>query len=240
MKKFQSSIRNKLLKKLEEHEFALLQPHLEEVHLALKCKIETRGQPVEHVYFFQDGVASIIAVTQDNTKSVEVGVIGYEGMSGLAVVLGSGMASHETIIQIESNALRIPSDKLREIIAINPAIHTLFLKFSQVFAVQSSSTIVANCHFTITERLARWLLMCHDRARHDEFTITHQFLSIMLGVRRPSVTTALHMLEGAQIIRSSRSRIRIINRQGLEKEAGQSYGAPEQEYSKLLGPEQGG
>ncbi len=116
-----------------------------------------------------------------------------------------------------------------------PVFSNLLARYIQAFGSQISFTALSNAVHSIDERLARWLLMCHDRVDGDEIALTHEFISLMLAVRRPSVTTALHVLEGYKLIRSERGRITIRDRQALETFAGDAYGKPEQEYSRLIG-----
>jgi CRP-like cAMP-binding protein len=137
-------------------------------------------------------------------------------------------------VQTSGEALRIASTDLWELVETRPNLHVHLLRFVQAFTVQVAQTALSNGSYTLEERLARWLLMCHDRVDGDVLTTTHEFLSIMLGVRRPGVTEALHILEGARAIRAERGLVTVLNRAKLEEVAGESYGVSEAEYERLL------
>jgi CRP-like cAMP-binding protein len=140
------------------------------------------------------------------------------------------------LIQAEGRALRISRKNFSEAIKQCPALNSQLLLFIHVFTLQTAHTSLANAHYKIEERLARWLLMCQDRADSNEFVMTHEFLSLMLAVRRSGITDALHELEGKRIIRSTRGRVHILNRARMEKAASGSYGIPESEYERLIAP----
>jgi CRP-like cAMP-binding protein len=127
------------------------------------------------------------------------------------------------------------SDELRAALEENEPLRRIALIYSQAQLVQLAFTALANGRYTIDERLARWLLMCHDRLDTDVLPVTHEFLALMLGIRRAGVTTALHILEGAGIVKASRGRIEVLKRDELRESAGESYGAPEAEYERLIG-----
>jgi CRP-like cAMP-binding protein len=180
------------------------------------------------------GIASVVAVRPDKTK-VEVGLIGPEGMSGSAVILGGDQSPHSTYIQAAGEGRRIAADELREAMKASESLRTLLLKFVQVFMVQTAHTAIANARAHIDQRLARWLLMAHDRTGDNTLPLTHEFLSLMLGVRRAGVTMALQSLKRQKLIDSGRNQIVILNRKGIERAAGGSYGIPEKEYRRLVG-----
>jgi len=166
-----------------------------------------------------------------------VGLVGYEGMSGTAVLLDAGQSPQASMVQINgSPALEIASEQLVQACDASPTLRKLFLRFVQSLNVQAASTAAANSYFALPERLARWLLMCHDRVDGDQLELTHEFMSMMLGVRRSSVTLTLHTLEGTRAIRGTRGWITVLDRQRLEEIAGESYGEPENEYRRLVGP----
>jgi CRP-like cAMP-binding protein len=156
-------------------------------------------------------------------------------MSGLAILNGTDRSPHHTFMQVPGQAIRIEADDLRTALDTSPSLRRLLLLYSQAQAVQISYTALANGRFTIDERLARWLLMCHDRIDGDAFPITHEFLALMLGIRRAGVTTALQALETSRVIKAGRGRIEILDRDELRAGAGDCYGAPEAEYERLIG-----
>lgn len=214
-------------------DFALLRPHLERVVLNPKDVIEEPGQAIEHVYFLEPSVASVVAITAQGEK-MEVGLFGPEGMSGIPVIHGADRSPLHTFIQVAGSGIRIPADDLRSALASSATLRNLLLRYAQAFSIQVSFTALANGRYTIDERLSRWLLMCHDRVDDNVILLTHEFLALMLGVRRAGVTTALQILEGARIIKASRGRIEILERGELLEAAGDSYGMPEAEYERLM------
>ena len=228
------NFRNQLLSGLTEAQLAHLVPHLEPVELPVRLTMQVPDEPIEHVYFPAAGITSI-AVADARGKRIEAGLFGRDGMTGVPVVMGDDRSPHEVFIQIEGQGHRMDADALREAMAAEPAIRERFLRFTQALAVQVSYTTLANGQHTLPARLARWLLMCADRADGDAFVLTHEFLSLMLGVRRAGVTVAIHELEGRGLIKATRGRIRVLDRGSLEMVADGSYGVPEAEYQRLLG-----
>jgi CRP-like cAMP-binding protein len=164
----------------------------------------------------------------------ETGIIGREGFVGSAIVLFAESAPFEVIVQVEGRALQIKKGDLQAALPKSPALLATLSKFIHVFGVQTAQTAIANTHYTVNQRLARWLIMCRDRVNSNDFTMTHEFLSVMLGVRRSGVTEALNELEGKSIVRATRGRISILNPAMLVEVAGGSYGVAEQEYKRLM------
>ena len=162
-------------------------------------------------------------------------MVGYEGMTGLSIVLGDDRSANETLVQSSGSALRISAKALRKVMGASQTFTATLLRYVHVFMVQGSQTALANGRGKLDERLARWLLMWHDRIRDDNLTITHEFLALLLGVRRQGVTVALHDLEGQGLIRSTRSLVRILDRDGLQRAANGFYGVPEAEYDRSIG-----
>jgi CRP-like cAMP-binding protein len=156
-------------------------------------------------------------------------------MTGLAVVLGADRTPHDTFVQSAGNGWRISSDALRSAMATSPTLRIALLLFVQAFSIQASHTAIANSRGKLEERLARWLLMAHDRSDGDRLQLTQEFLSQMLGVRRAGVTEAVGLLAKTGMIRITRGAIEIVDRAGLEEESNGIYGVPEKEYARLLG-----
>jgi CRP-like cAMP-binding protein len=196
--------------------------------------MERPNRRIDTVYFMEAGIASVVAVQTDKTQ-VEVGLIGSEGMSGTAVVLGGDQSPHSTYIQVAGEAHSIKADELRKAMRASGSLQSVLLKYVQVFMVQTTHTAISNARSHIGRRLARWILMAHDRTGDTTLPLTHEFLSLMLSVRRPGVTEALQSLRRQQLIESGRNKIIILNRNGIEKLAGHSYGVPEKEYRRLIG-----
>lgn len=221
---------NGLLKTLSEKDVALVQPRLEPVTLAQEQVLFETRKPISHVYFFESGLSSEVVVA---SKSIEVGCIGHEGCSGVPVLLGVDSSPHKAFMQAGGKALRIPTPELQKLMDDNSALRELLLRYAHVFMIQIAATALADARYDVEQRLARWLLMCHDRLG-DELPLTHDFLAVMLGVRRPSVTDALHKLEGNRAIKAERAMITVRDRSIMEETAGDSYGIPEAEYRRLI------
>jgi len=230
------STTNLLLGAMRAEDFALLAPHLEKVTLMRRQLLAAAGQPVDYIYFLEDGVASMVSSGPDSVVT-EVGIFGREGLSSISVLLGSDRSPYETYLQVDgTSALRIGADHFREAIARSAPLKDLLLLYVQTFLLQVANSVASNAHSRIEVRLARWLLMCHDRIDGDEVHLTHEFISMMIAAQRTGVTLTLHILEGAGIIQSQRARITILDRGKLEQLAGESYGQPEAEYRRLIGP----
>jgi CRP-like cAMP-binding protein len=224
---------NRLLRRLSPDDLGLFEARLERVEMTSHQPLEDANQPIEHAFFLERGMASVVAVG-DGDRRVEVGVVGWEGVTALMVVLGSDRSPNDTMVQISGEAMRLRAADLRSAMDASPTLRNLLLRYSQAFLIQTSYTALANGRAKLEERLARWLLMAHDRVEGDELPLVHEFLALMLGVRRPGVTVALHILEGQALIRASRGKITVLDRQGLEQAASGLYGVPEREYERLM------
>jgi CRP-like cAMP-binding protein len=228
-----ASHRNRLLRSLSSADLALLEPHLRPVILNLRHVLEKPNRRIDDVYFMDVGIASVVAV-QDGNSRVEVGLIGCEGMSGTSVVLGADSSPHETYIQVAGEAQQMTAENLQMAMETSRSLHTTLLKYVQAFMVQTTHTAIANARAKLDQRLARWILMAHDRVAANKLPLTHEFLSLMLGVRRAGVTDALHDLSSRGLIEAHRGEIIVRNRKGIERHAGDSYGGPEAEYRRLF------
>jgi CRP-like cAMP-binding protein len=227
-------IENSLLASLSSDDFQLLESQLEPVTLALRKSLERPDKRIDVVYFPESGFASVVA-RQPNGKEVEVGLIGREGMSGLPIVLGNHRSPHATYIQAAGRGRCIRSSHLRTALGSSRSLQARLLKFVQAFGVQTAHTAIANAQSRLDQRLARWLLMAHDRIGDNRLPLTDEFLSLMLAVRRAGVTEAVHALESRGLIKRTRGQIVVRDRRGLEQTAGASYGVPEAEYRRLMG-----
>lgn len=230
----QGTITNRLLRALSPNEFACLAPHLEPYVLPLRHTLVEADTPTAYVWFLESGLASVIAANDDD-EEVEVSHIGREGMSGLHVLLQTDSTPNRTFMQVEGTGLRAPSAAICALFDSNKGIRDLLLRYVFTASLQLAHSTLANGRYTMHERLARWLLMCHDRIDGDHLPLTHEFLSLMLGVRRSGVTNELHILEGIHAIRATRGDIHVIDRARLEEIAGGSYGRPEKVYERLIG-----
>ena len=219
------SYQNRILSRLSKSDFQLLEPHLGPTDLPVRRVLERRGKPIKSVYFPETGFASVVA--NGSGRPIEVGVIGREGMTGLPVVLGGDRNEHETFIQAAGHGHSIPAQRLREGMGKSSTLQASFLRYVQAFLTQTAQTVVANGRCKIEERLARWLLMADDRIDSEELPLTHEFLAIMLAVRRPGVTVAVQELEREGLITRKRGRIILLDRNALEKMSNGTYAPPE-------------
>jgi CRP-like cAMP-binding protein len=224
---------NQLLASLSAADFDVLEPDLKSVTLKLRKDLEKPNRRIDAVYFPESGFASVVAIQRG--KEVEVGLIGREGMTGLPIVLGNHRSPHATYVQASGTAKCITSTQLRKATQTNPSLRDSLLKFVQAFGIQTTHTAISNAQSRMDIRLARWLLMAHDRIGNDQLPLTHEFLALMLAVRRPGVTAALNLLRKQELISYHRGQIKIRDRKGLERVAGESYGTPEAEYRRLIG-----
>ena len=231
----QSKNGNQILAALQPADFALLQPHLENVELPLRRQLELRDRPVEMAYFPDSGLASMVVNASAN-RNIEVGIVGKEGMTGLSILLGCERPAYETFVQTVGTGRRIAAEKLRAAIELSPSLHRIFLRYASTLVTQMAYTALANGRYNIEERLARWLLMADDRADGRSINLTHEFLALMLGARRASVTNALAEFQKQQVLLVKRGTIAIKDRAALEDAANGSYGIPEAEYRRLFGP----
>ena len=213
---------NRILSNLPPKQFALLKPHLSSVILPVRKQLEGRCKRIESVFFLEHGLASVVASDLDG-RSIEVGIIGREGMTGLAVVLGVERSPYETFMQAAGNGQRISADKLRRALDRSVGLHRSLLLVAHAFHIQTTRTNLANARSKVKERLARWLLMADDRIGDDDLQLTHEFLSTMLGVRRAGVTAAVRALEAAALITTKRGLITVIDRRGLIEISHGSY-----------------
>ena len=205
---------NLILSRLSRDDLALIQPHLEPVDLPLRKVLGQANKKITAVYFPQSGIASVVVNTG---KPIEVGLIGREGMTGLAVVFGGDRDNNETYMQAAGQGQRMRANDLRNVIERSRTLHSSLLRYAHAFLNQTTRTAVANGRSKIEERLARWLLMAQDRVGSPELPLTHEFLAMMLGVRRQGVTVAIQHLELEGVIARRRGRIVICNREKLEK-----------------------
>ncbi len=208
--------------------------HLSPARLDLRRVFEQPGRRIEEICFPETAIVSVVARGSDN-RGIEAGLIGCEGMTGVAVVMGDDQSPNETYVQLAGTGAVIAADDLRGLILASSTLADHLLKYAHNLMVQTAQTALANGRATIEERLARWLLMAADRVGGSELALTHELLSLMLGVRRPGVTNALHKLEGGQLIRAKRASITIRDRPGLEAIANGFYGVAERDYDRLFG-----
>jgi len=230
----QSTVGNRLLRALPEQAFAALRPHLTALDLPLRYVLTEANEPNEFVYFVESGLGSVVATSSDDER-IEVGHVGREGLGGYHVVLMTDRTPNRTFMQTPGTGLSVPVPAFLDILDGHKAARDLFLRYVHSCEVQLAHSALANGRYSMQERLARWLLMCHDRLGGDHLLLTHEFLALMLGVRRSGVTNELHILEGIHAIKATRGNVRVVDRERLEEVAGGCYGLPEREYERLIG-----
>lgn len=226
--------RNRLLAALPAADLNLLETNLQYVQLEKRRVMEAPNKPIDYVYFPETVIASVVAVC-GREERIEIGLIGCEGMTGIPLLMDDHKTPHSTYVQVEGEALRIETDAFRKLLAQNASLHNRLLRFAQVFTAQIAQTALANGRAKLEQRLARWILMAHDRTVADDVAMTHEFLAVMLGVRRASVTVALDSFEKKGVIEARRGTITVVDRKAIEKMAGHFYGVPEAEFRRLIG-----
>lgn len=227
---------NRLLAALPGPERERLSPSLLVERVETKQLLMEAGKGIDSVYFPQSAVVSLLTTMEDG-GSVEIATIGNEGMVGVALFLGSAvMAAREFAqAQVPGEVLRMDASRFRAEMVPGSAFHAVIQRYVQAFFGQVSQQVACNGLHSIEERCSRWLLLTHDRVGADEFPITQEFLSQMLGVRRASVTLAAGMLQKAGFVRYHRGRMTIIDREGLEASSCECYGVIRAEFDRLLG-----
>ncbi|HEY0776996.1 MAG TPA: Crp/Fnr family transcriptional regulator [Gemmatirosa sp.] len=226
--------RNRVLRALPLEDYAWLLPQLTPVRLRLRQVLVEPNVPIQDVHFVRDGVASMLATEQDG-GAIEVGTIGCEGLVGLPVLLGAESMSNRVIVQVEGEAWRLSADACRRALDERTAARRLCLRYAAFFTGQLSQAVACNRLHNLEERCARWLLMTHDRVNGDAFDLTHEFLSLMLGVRRAGVSVAMGILQRAGLVQYTRGRVTILDRPGLEEASCTCYQITRRALDGLLG-----
>jgi len=223
---------NHILKALPEEDYERLLPDLEPVELALGQVLYRAEEPIRHVYFPNNSMVSVVANTLEG-QCAEVGVIGREGMIGIDVLLGSDSTLNENIVQHANGALRINTTAIKTEFKRGGVLHDSLLRFTRLLMIQISQTALCNRLHTVDERLARWLLLCRDRSGTDELQLTQEFLAIMLGTNRATVTISAIAIQSAGYIKYSRGHITVTDGEGLEDFACNCYQTVKQEYDRV-------
>lgn len=227
-------IKNMILAALSGREYKRLLPDLEFISLPLDVILYRSGETIEYVYFPGEGLVSLVTKMKNGT-TIEVGLIGKDGMVGIPVLLGDNIAFEEAIVQIAGSAMRMKTNVFKEGLRSdhNPLLTELLL-YTRTLMKQVAQTAACNRLHTVEERLSRWLLMCHDRVDSDELQLKQEFISNMLGVRRASVGTAATALQARGLIRYSRGRISILKREEMEEFTCECYRAVADESIRPL------
>jgi CRP-like cAMP-binding protein len=225
--------KNTLLTKLNHSELDIVASALEPVKFSFQQILHEAFEPIEDVYFVEEGVGSLVNET-DSGEIVEVATIGAEGMVGFPILLGARSVPSRCLVQIPGAGLRMKAADFERALERAPRLRTLLLRYVMALLNQIAQGTSCNRMHEVQERCARWLLQTHDRVEGDRFPLTQEFLSQMLGVHRPTVSVAAGMLQQAGLIRYTRGQITILDRAGLEAASCSCYRTIKDEYDRLL------
>lgn len=229
----QPYVRNMLLASLKPHDYAFFEPHLERVTLGRDEMIARADAIIHSVHFPEHAVISVCASVGKGARA-EIGIVGAESMSGLPTLFGCDRSPVDEVVHLRAgDALRISRQRFVEGCERSPAAKAVFLRAALASSMQMGRTLVSNLKDPIERRLARWLLMRHDRLDGDGIELTHNYIAAMLGVRRATITGAIHRLEGDGAVRNVPGRITISDRDQLERLAGDAYGLPERNFHRM-------
>jgi CRP-like cAMP-binding protein len=227
-------VKNHILDSLPREDYERLLPHLETLEMSQSQILYKAQEVMEHVYFPHNSMVSLISRTPEG-ESVEVGMVGFEGIAGISTVLGVDNSPYEIMVQIPGDVTQMRVGVLREEFKRSGAMQSLLLRYTQGLLLQTSQIAACNRLHTLLERLARWLLMSQDRCMCDDLPFTQEFLSLMLGVRRAGVTEAAIILQAEGFIKYSRGHIEIIDRAGLKCHSCECYEVVKEEFDQLIG-----
>jgi CRP-like cAMP-binding protein len=227
-------IENRLLAALPTVDYQRLLPHLEKVSLKLKQVLYEAGDVIDYVYFPNKALISLVSRMKNGT-SAEVGMVGCEGMVSPSVLMGVNTMPYQAIVQGSDSAMKLHAATLKEEFNRGGPLQTLLLRYTQALHIQVSQTAACNRLHSLDERLARWLLMTHDRVQSDRMELTQEFLSTMLGVERSGVTIAAITLQEADLIKYSRGKITVLDRTELERASCECYSRVKSIFEELLG-----
>jgi CRP-like cAMP-binding protein len=225
---------NHILSSLPHEDYRRLAPHLETRETTRGEVLYHNEQRMDYAYFPLNSMISLVSRTAEG-ESVEVGIVGYEGFAGVSVLLGVDASPYEQMVQIPDGVVRVRSEVLLEEFRRGGAFQTLALRYVQCLLLQTSQVVACNRLHTLSERLARWLLMSEDRCRCPDLPLTQEFLSLMLGVRRAGVTETAIILQAQGLIDYTRGHIKIRNRAGLEEYACDCYRIVKEEFDLVVG-----
>lgn len=224
---------NRILEKLPSEERNRPVPELHEADLNLGDVVYESGERLDHVCFPTSCIVSLIYTMEDGAVA-EMGLVGNDGMVGVALFMGGDTVPNRAVVQLAGGAIRMKASKLQEEFHRGGCLQKLLLRYTQALVTQISQTAVCNRLHSVEQRLSRWLLLCHDRVRSDELIMTQEFISNMLGGRRQSVTVAAGRLQDAGVIEYSRGHIKITDRKKLEASACECYQVVKSEFDRLL------
>ncbi len=227
------AVQNRLLAALAPENLAQLLPKLHRVSLSLKQNLGIPRKRIEAVYFIESGWASMVAQLNDGTQA-EIGLIGREGMVGLPLIVGVETTFADTYMQAAGTGLRMEASAFQRELDNNPGLRRLLLRYTEAMYAQTAQTAACNGRHNLDQRIARWLLMAHDRADGDTLPLTQDFLALMLCVYRPSITIAEGALQKAGTIRHTKGKLTVLDRAALEAATCECYRAVQDRFDYLL------
>jgi CRP-like cAMP-binding protein len=230
--------RNYLLAQMPDVERRVLEPHLEALAFSRRMLMYAAGKRIEHVYFVDHGIVSILSVLGDGS-GVETATIGYEGMIGAAVFHGLDRTAEQAMVQVPGHGFRLRSDVFRSLLPQLPALTAMLHRYAVYLFTFAAQNSACNRKHSAEQRLSRWLLTVRDRMATPEFELTHDFMSQMLGVRRATVTDVLAEFEGRGLVRTARARITITDPPGLLGVTCECYGVLHAALAAYLASEDG-
>jgi CRP-like cAMP-binding protein len=226
--------KNLILRLLPTSAFQRIKDHFQSVELSAGQVIYNVNAPIRYVYFVERGLVSLVKSMEDG-RTIEIGVVGIDGMTGVNGLLGIGTAAFESMVQIPGFARRIPLNALRREAENHEPLRAPLLRYAHFMLSAVAQTAACHRLHSLDERCCRWLLMAHDNAQTDTFPLTHQFLAVMLGVGRSYVSVTATALRSRGLIRYSRGWVTITDRSGLEASACECYGAVRDDFERLFG-----
>lgn len=227
---------NKLLRQLSPSEYAKLEPDLEEVAMHFKETLFEHGKPIKYVYFPTSGVVSLVTDMRDEVNTVETGTIGREGMVGIPAFLGAKKASGRAFVQVAGSSLRLETSRFLSAANSLPALNLLLKLYTNALMAMVAQSAACNRLHPVEARMAKWLLLTHDRVEGDQFALTQEFIAQMLGVRRPIVNVAGRALQSANLIEYVRGKVTIRDRDGLEEASCECYASVTAEMASVRLP----
>jgi CRP-like cAMP-binding protein len=215
-------VANVILLSIPEEEFDAIRPHLQFLSLPQRLSLQEANRKLEEVYFLNRGMVSLVFTTRTG-ESVEVGVVGNEGFTPIPIAAGLRRSPHSAVMQIGGEGFKVKVDELDTVLKSSPALHNKLNRYAAVHGLQVAQTAGCNRLHDIEQRLSRWLLLAQDRVGSGLLRITHDFLAMMLGTDRPSVSLAAGGLQKKRIIEYTRGSVKILNRKKLESSACECY-----------------
>jgi CRP-like cAMP-binding protein len=228
------SLRNRLLGLLSEEDLALLRPHLQHVTFDYKLALCEADKPIAYVYFPTSGVVSMVN-TMANGSAAEVGTIGNEGLVGLPIILGDDSGPTNVYVQVPGAGLRLRSELVKDALERSSTLRRVMLRYADAMFNQVAQMAACNHFHSIEQRCCRWLLMTRDRMPSGDFLLTHEFLGMMLGVRRTTVTEVMGSLQRDGLLRYRRGHVTILDHDALRRRACECYEISKLEFDRLLG-----